>query len=739
MGLAALWLALLVVLFCCCDRNSGVTAYVLLGAVVGLRRATLICRDAGRSVIFALALGGAIHFGPLAGGLSGALAALGWSTGSSGEPLSRLPRALAVGSAAGVLSGLAVTYAGIGGEAFCMRTHSPLLLHSGLILTVLLVIAESSRFGSRGFGSWIPLAWSVLGLELLAGSALVTGVRLLGGVEQSGLGPMLIPIAYFARQAIADLTSHEYLDAHGRDGRQRLSDTLQSLVSAIDAREGIEGDHASRVVEVSVAIGRRLGMSAAELEDMRTASILRDVGKLWIPEHILLRPGRLAPGQRDRIQNHSEIGQKIVDGAKLLPAIGRMIRSHHERWDGNGYPDRLKGVEIPLGARIIGLSDTYDAITASRAYRAGRSANEALEYIRDSAGTHFDPVVVEAFERVIASGELSDLLSSGSSSIQAGDPIDRDTRLTGFARDGSEFVAMFEIAQAATSTLNLDELLHVVMEKLREMIPCVKCTVYLSESGDEIRAVASVAGDDEIAGGGDLFDPDRQIADGIYSDGLIAVPLSWGGEINGVLELTRSEPDRFSRTDFELLHVIAPQVSLALRNATAFKETSDSAHTDALTGLYNFRFLFARLEEELQRADRLGLSLTLLALDLDNFKAINDNFGHQYGDRVLRDVAGVLVDLVRDYDIVCRYGGDEFVVVLPETGMQEGVETSRRIARAVDAMQPYTEDDTSVKIGVSIGMAVYPNDAADLKTLLSVADSGMYADKNRRKSRPRAA
>jgi putative nucleotidyltransferase with HDIG domain len=169
-----------------------------------------------------------------------------------------------------------------------------------------------------------------------------------------------------------------------------------SLAKAVDARDAYTGSHSERVGELAARIARRLGGDESQVELTRLAASLHDLGKLAIPEEILRKPGALNESERLVLQRHPQIGFRMLESLGVEP-IAEWVLHHHERWDGDGYPDRLRGEEIPLGARIIFVADAYDAMTSERVYRKPLSPREALEELERCAGSQFDPQIVEAF------------------------------------------------------------------------------------------------------------------------------------------------------------------------------------------------------------------------------------------------------------------------------------------------------------------------------------------------------
>ncbi len=186
------------------------------------------------------------------------------------------------------------------------------------------------------------------------------------------------------------------------------SQTLWTLVAALDAREHETGDHSQRVVRYTLAIARRLGLAEAQLPDLGRGALLHDIGKIGVPDAILLKRGPLAPEEWTVMRRHPQIGFHILQSVHFLAGTADMVLSHHERFDGSGYPHGLAGEKIPLSARIFALADTYDAMTSERPYRAGVSPDAARAEIERCAGTQFDPRCAAAFLSLSAQ-ELAEL------------------------------------------------------------------------------------------------------------------------------------------------------------------------------------------------------------------------------------------------------------------------------------------------------------------------------------------
>jgi putative nucleotidyltransferase with HDIG domain len=199
----------------------------------------------------------------------------------------------------------------------------------------------------------------------------------------------------------AQLSMHEH-EAEQREHELRRSyeATVRALAGAVEARDAYTGKHAERVAAYGLEIARAHGMSGADAVDIEFGFLLHDIGKVAISDAILHKPGRLTPGERDQMRRHPVIGEEIVRGIDFLGDARQVVRSHHERWDGTGYPDGLAGERIPLPARVFAVADTLDALTSDRPYRAAASFEQARAVIEAETGTQFDPDVARTFAEI---------------------------------------------------------------------------------------------------------------------------------------------------------------------------------------------------------------------------------------------------------------------------------------------------------------------------------------------------
>jgi putative nucleotidyltransferase with HDIG domain len=303
-----------------------------------------------------------------------------------------------------------------------MRLFRPLFL---VVLLACLVPAALLALLVRSSGAAVSgSALLVAGLASLAAALLVALLlarhvtepvrHLVRGALEIARGRFGREVRVTARDEIGDLAhtfNHMSRQLAGMGGEnERLIaalergylDTIRCLASAIDAKDPYTRGHSERVAALSVQIGRELGLDEHAITALRYAGTLHDIGKIGVPEQVLRKPTPLTPEERTLIRSHAVVGAEIVEGIDFLSQAEPGIRHHHERWDGTGYPDGLKGEAIPLVARIVNAADTWDACTSERPYQRAYSAPEVVAILDSLRGAQIDPAVHEAVLRVLA-------------------------------------------------------------------------------------------------------------------------------------------------------------------------------------------------------------------------------------------------------------------------------------------------------------------------------------------------
>src|SRR5271168_3855760 len=516
-----------------------------------------------------------------------------------------------------------------------------------------------------------------------------------------------------------------------------------------------------------------------EVAALRAAAVLHDIGKLAVPEHILSKPGRLTVEEFEKMKIHPIVGGEILEQVRFPYPVVPIVRAHHEKWDGSGYPQGLKGDEIPIGARILSVVDCLDAVASNRKYRKALPLDEAMAVVAAGAGTQYDPQIVEILQRryvelermatkqTAERAKLSvDLkVANGkapASGLERSIPIPRSGNgtsvdfLASIAAARQEVQMLFELSHDLGNSLSLDETLSVLAVRLKHLIAYDSIAIYASTNGEllpqyvggnNFRALSSlripvgsgisgrvaenrkciVNGDPSLEPG---YVSDSSVAGALRS--ALSIPLEGTDGVVGVLTLYRAELDAFSRDQLRILMAISSKLALTMQNALKYRVAEDSATTDYLTALPNARSLFLHLDSELARAKRSNTALTVFVCDLDGFKQVNDRFGHLEGNRVLRLFADKLKETCREYDYVARMGGDEFVLVMP--GLSAEAVTKKEAQLGLLAAAAGREVCGHDVVSLSVGEAFYPDDAVDAEQLLVEADRRMYSKKQKHRN-----
>jgi diguanylate cyclase (GGDEF)-like protein/putative nucleotidyltransferase with HDIG domain len=550
--------------------------------------------------------------------------------------------------------------------------------------------------------------------------------------------------------------------------------TIEALALAIEAKDHTTHTHLQRVRTYAVELARQLNLGEEQIEALRAAALLHDIGKLAVPEQIINKPGKLTPEEFEKMKVHPIVGAEILERVAFPYPVAPIVRSHHERWDGTGYPEGLAGEAIPIGARILAAVDCLDALASHRQYRPALPLAEAMTKVKEKAGTWFDPHIVEMLESQYVElermAQMSDdtAITMGLSKgvrVERGQapaagfertepthaPIENADFLTSIASARQEAQTMFELSQDLGVSLSLSETLSVLSMRLRRMIPYDSIAVFVNRngwllpelvSGENFRALSSLKirvgeglcgwvaencrpimnGNPEVEAGY-AIDPGKHTT----LQSALVVPLEGLNGVVGVLAMYQANRDAFTPDHLRILLAVASKVALSVENALKYQQAESSATTDYLTGLPNARSLFVHLAQEVARCRRMKSSLAVLVCDIDGFKQINDSFGHLEGDKLLREFTTRLKDVCRGYDYVARMGGDEFVITAPGLTADAAREKAERLNQAAIASGVYVCGRELITL--SVGMAFCPEDGFDVERLLAEADRRMYSMK----------
>ena len=762
-------------------------AYLILAILVSRTKIRLLQRrdaedNVTMSLAYVLTFAAMLRFGPSGALLVSAVSSLTGCLYPVRQPAYRLCFNVSLA----MLETLAASW------VFLSLNHGALTLHNpGSYPAVAMASLVFFLINTGGVAIIIGLCTGQNGLKVWHSTFLWTAPSFFAGACVSTLGLMLFsshsayillllsPLGWVLYQNYATTTARtEEKQQHIEElqlSQEHLADlylaTIKSLALAIDAKDQYTHQHILRVQRYAVAAAKHLGLTGSELEAINTGALLHDIGKLGVPEYVLLKPGRLTDEEFAKIKQHPEIGAAILDPVEFPWPVLPVVRSHHERWDGTGYPDGLAGEDIPRTARILAVADVYDALTSSRSYRNAWTHERACEVIRKDRGSHFDPVIADAFLEVITEvvEEMAregdgPLIATAPDAVPAS-PADQAARA--IHRASSELWALYELVQTLSSSVGLEETLEILGRKLEALLPGTTALFLLrrtdgeqetdsEEPASEEMTVRSAVGINRefFSGaktlGGTSLAVARDCASylgGYDADDLLLissqttqwtplqtaliVPIVHQGKVLGTINLYHPNPNAFSSHDQQLLETIADRAATALFNGLLFDRTRSHAFTDPLTGLYNIRHITQHVEE----CCREAAPFALLCLDLDSFKPINDNFGHQKGDQVLRDLSALFQSALRPGDVAARYGGDEFLVYVQDGTAENAEALAARLQEAVESYEPglFHPRLGALHLGVSVGYGCFPDDGTDFASLIAAADAHMYREKTERK------
>jgi diguanylate cyclase (GGDEF)-like protein/putative nucleotidyltransferase with HDIG domain len=551
--------------------------------------------------------------------------------------------------------------------------------------------------------------------------------------------------------------------------------TIETLALAIDAKDDTTAAHLRRVQVYASEIGKELQLSASEMQALEAAALLHDVGKLAVPEYIISKPGKLTPDEFEKMKVHPVVGAEILERVHFPYPVVPIVRSHHEKFDGTGYPDGLSGEQIPIGARILSAVDCLDALASDRQYRRAINLEDAMAVVRGESGKAFDPKIVWILDRRFreleqkARSETADCVKLSSNvKIERGlapatglaepapDPNQKSAGDFSLAISEArrEFQLLIEVTNDLGSSLSLDETLALLAVRLGKIVDHDAVAIYMPEGdrliprfvqGESYRLFSSLEipmgqglsgwvaeNNISVVNGNPAVEPgylnDPRMVTPLRS--ALSVPLLAHDEVVGVVTLYHLKAEAFSLDHRRILLAISPRAGLAIENSLRFEKAKSAADTDELTGLHNARALFRHLEREVANTSRRDGSFAMIVMDLDGFKLANDQFGHLAGNRILEAVATALRRYCRAGDFVARLGGDEFVMIMPEASMH-----LPEVLSKLDAIgsQILAETRCTAEIAISAGVSRYPEDGADAETLLEKADERMYEAKRNKK------
>lgn len=479
----------------------------------------------------------------------------------------------------------------------------------------------------------------------------------------------ILYLCYYSFQVYVKNLENE--KKHTAEMADLFNSTLSTLALAIDAKDKNTHGHIQRVQKYARAIAEAMKLGDEQIEAVAAAALLHDIGKLAIPEYILSKRGPLTPEEMRKMYMHPQLGADLISNIKFPYPVGDSILAHHERFDGSGYPNGLRGNGIPLGARILAVADVFDAYTSDRVECAD-TLRGAIKALRAGAGTLFDPAVVKVWESIYR--EVVAWSSATSTAVY-----------TEIHQATSELKLLESLTHSIEGITAVGEIALAVCAHLSKTIP--RCSASLAPGEAE------------------------------------GIPVVFGDKVIATISVGRPEV-ALNEDELRLIQVVAEKIAPALSNALALETARREATVDKLTGLANRR-AFEMF------SGSLGQDYSIVLIDVNGFKGVNDNFGHTAGDAALVRIGAHLRASFADSQLTCRLGGDEFLVLSPVDPKVLHMQI-RNFRRKV-VWDPAHEAYRKLLFGVSCGLANVPRDAFDLEQAMRRADERMYALKARYK------
>ncbi len=666
-------------------------------------------------------------------------------------------------------SAAALTFFAAGGSSGPLRIFSPaaLVAHGLTFVLCRSALTRAFLFVTVRTGPRVDLGRtfgrSIVGV--LGGIAVAAGFA--WAFEGSDQRPLLVSACFFllmlamsaSRRDLERLTRR-----HVESAGSLYRAVAEALSRAMEAKDEGTQLHLRRVRRLCLAVGRRAKLSEAELEALSVASLLHDIGKLAVPERILTKPGRLTDEEMEQVRVHPGVGADILETIPFPYPLAEIVRHHHERWDGRGYPDGLLESEIPLGSRILTVVDTFDALTSDRPYRRALPQEEAMAFLQRESGRMFDPTIVEVLVEYL---EGIDARVDPAEQAPAEPSLqDATTGPANLPSAQLELNTLYDISRAVDQGLDMEEALMLVACRLSVIVPYESLVVYFLENdsgllragfamgkaADKLKLTAIPVGE-RLSGwaalqqraliGKDHLTPLER--DGSRSDledwddddemrslaSTVAAPIVANGRKLGVLTLYGHEDRQFTPDDRRILvHVAGEIARIADRLGSVIAE-ADASLTDPLTGVPNARFLWLETAHRVALSREICPGFGLLAFRVGGLEQIGESLGNAAADRVLCRIARLFAGSCAPSETLVRFGYDVFIVLTPTHRSGALVERWHDLAAEIERPGLTADDGTAHPLRMTAAHASFPEDGAHLKSLLNAMDERLGQARDR--------
>jgi putative nucleotidyltransferase with HDIG domain len=528
-----------------------------------------------------------------------------------------------------------------------------------------------------------------------------------------------------------------------KDANEHLSElnslymsTIETLAMAIDAKDQITHGHIRRVQLYAVGLAKVMGVTDDEqIRAIEAAALLHDMGKLAVPEYILNKPGPLTPAEFEKMKLHASVGADILSAIAFPFPVVPIVRHHHENWDGTGYPDRLLGADIPIGARILSVVDCFDALTSDRPYRPRLSDKDAIKVLQDRRGKMYDPIVVDTFVRshssLAASVDAQPAAESSLRAITAASAVPtnlqepRATRFEEIAASSDEMLTLFDLARSLSTSMGAQDATDLIAKHLRRLVPSSACVFYVYDEETDELAAAYASGEHAALIKGLRVPRGQRLSGWVAANrqtirnsdpvldlgesarammprprSCLSTPLIAGQTLIGVLSLYSSNKEAYTEEHERILEVIARQVSGIIRETHAIERARRRSFKDQTTGLPNLNHLVEFIQAQLSDADADGRH---------PFCLVWIRFATEAADPA-EDATGAMISAIRralrPADLLFRSGNDELAALLLNT---ERIAATVLVAKLESGLAQLRSSGAITTF--RIGVACSPSDA----------------------------
>ncbi len=548
-------------------------------------------------------------------------------------------------------------------------------------------------------------------------------------------------------------------EKHIKEQEQLYLRTVESLALAVDAKDQTTYGHIRRVKVYATGLAKLCGIKdPKELRAIETGSLLHDIGKIAVDDYILNKPGRLSKEEFEIIKMHAAAGDEILQQVRFPFPVAKYVRSHHERWDGFGYPDGLKGVDIPLGARILAIADSFDAIRFSRPYKLSVPTEEAVEILRAQAGIVYDPNLVRLFTDHINELELAAIKESENAPklsfrkyYEETDPdlSSKPLNPTISPNIPAELIKLAEFCSSISEYLDLNDFLPVLSCRLERLVPFSTCAFYLNRGEDRVDAVHVSGKYSELIQGhsiemgkgisGWVAAHRRPIINtgpaldfqGIngdftsFSDALV-VPILYKDESIGAISLYAEDPISYSQYDLDVLQTLAGFLAPVISGSTRHETSAAEDVIDPITQIHRISYLAAIGPQLISHSAKNRSPVSMIYLEVKNLSQIVRIFGGNQGNLTLQRIADCIKPELRETDILVRYGHQGFVAFLPGVRDEQASRCAQRLKQQIRSS--VSNAAQGISIDCKTGVASYPRDGSTVFALLQSAQENVRSE-----------